>query len=42
MALGLAESLVTRFVSPGLSMTAVYGLFVLAVLYLRANREVAR
>lgn len=42
MALGLAEALVTRFVSPGLSMAAVYGLFVLAVLYLRANREVAR
>jgi branched-chain amino acid transport system permease protein len=38
----LAEALVTRFVNPGLSMAAVYGLFVLAVLYLRGNREVAR
>lgn len=42
VALGLAEGLVTRFVSPGLSLVAVYGLFVVAVLYLRANREVAR
>lgn len=42
VALGLAEGLVTRFVSPGLSLVAVYGLFVAAVLYLRANREVAR
>ncbi|WP_018111985.1 branched-chain amino acid ABC transporter permease [Thermus igniterrae] len=42
VALGLAEALVTRFVNPGLSMAAVYGLFVLAVLYLRGNREVAR
>lgn len=40
--LGLAEGVVTRLVSPGLSMAAVYGIFVLAVLYLRGNREEVR
>ncbi|GAA5335664.1 MULTISPECIES: branched-chain amino acid ABC transporter permease [Thermus] len=42
LVLGVAEALVTRFVSPGLSLAAVYGLFVLGVLYLRGQRETAR
>lgn len=42
VALGVAEGLVTRLISPGLSLAAVYGLFVLGVLYLRAQREVGR
>ncbi|GAA6756205.1 branched-chain amino acid ABC transporter permease [Thermus thalpophilus] len=42
LALGVAEALVTRLANPGLSLTAVYGLFVLGVLYLRGQREAAR
>lgn len=42
LVLGVAEALVTRLVSPGLSLAAVYGLFVLGVLYLRGQRETVR
>ncbi len=42
VALGLTEGLVARFVNPGLSLAALYLLFLGAVLYLRGNREVAR
>ncbi|AEV16340.1 MAG: branched-chain amino acid ABC transporter permease [Thermus sp.] len=42
MVLGMAEGLVARFLNPGLSLAAVYGLFVLAVWYLRGKREEAR
>ncbi|GAA6733927.1 branched-chain amino acid ABC transporter permease [Thermus oshimai] len=42
VALGLTEGLVARFVNPGLSLAALYLLFLGAVLYLRGTREVAR
>jgi branched-chain amino acid transport system permease protein len=35
--LGVTESFVARFVSPGLTLAAVYALFILAVLTLRTG-----